>query len=52
MRQRSAPYCWLAKDSNVQERIRDYHDSLESALGSEGFGTSLDGYESFINDDE
>ena len=33
-------------------RIRDYHGSLEDALGSEYFGTSLDGYESFINDDE
>ena len=32
--------------------IRDYHGSLEDGLGSEDFGTSLDGYDSFINYDE
>ena len=37
---------------DVQERIRDYHGSLEVSLGSEDFGTSLDGYDSFIDDDE
>ena len=36
---------------DAQERIRDYHGSLEDALGSEEFGTSLDGYISFMNDD-
>ena len=40
------------RDPDVQERIRGYHGSLEDALGSEDFGTSLDGYDSFINDDE
>ena len=40
------------RDSDVQERIRDYHGSLEDALRSEDFGTSLDVYDSFINDDE
>ena len=39
-------------DPDVQERICDYHGSLEDVLGSENFGTSFDGYESFINDDE
>ena len=29
------------RDTDVQERIRDYHGSLEDALGSEEFGTSL-----------
>ena len=28
-------------DPDVQERIRDYHGSLEDSLGSEEFGTSL-----------
>ena len=36
----------------VQERIRDYHGSLGYELGSEDFGTSLDGYDSFMNDNE
>ena len=40
------------KHPDVHERIRDYHGSLEDALGSEDFGTSLYGYESFMNDDE
>ena len=40
------------RDTDVQERIRDYHISLEDALGGEGFGTSFDGYESFVNDDK
>ena len=40
------------RDPDFQQRIRDYHGSLEDALGSEDFVTSLDGYESFINDDE
>ena len=40
------------RDPNIQERISDYHGSLESALGSEEFGNSLDGYESSMNDDE
>ena len=35
-----------------QERIRDYHGSLEDAPRSEGFGTNLDGYDSFMNYDE
>ena len=39
-------------DSDVKERIRDYHGYLEDALWSKDFGTSLYGYESFINDDE
>ena len=39
-------------DPYVQERIRYYHGSLEDSLGSEDFGTSLDGYYSFMNDDE
>ena len=38
------------KDPDVQEQIRDYHGSLEDVIGSEDFGTSLDGYDSFIND--
>ena len=33
---------------DLQERICDYHGSLEDTLGSEEFGTSLDGYDSFI----
>ena len=37
---------------DVQERIRDYHGSLEVAHGSEDFGSSLDGYDSFIGGDE
>ena len=40
------------RDPDVQERIRDYHGYLEYALGSEEFVTSLDGYDSFINEDE
>ena len=32
------------RDTDVQERIRDYHGSMEDAIGSEDFGTSLDGY--------
>ena len=40
------------RDTNYQKRIWDYYGLLESALGSEYFGTSLDGYDSFINDDE
>ena len=40
------------RDPDVQERIRDYHGSLEDALGSEDFGTSLDVYDSLINDDK
>ena len=38
------------RDPDVQERIRDYHGSLEDALGSEDFGTSLDEYDSLMND--
>ena len=37
---------------DVQEQIRYYHGSLEDVLGSKDFGTSLDGYDSFINGDE
>ena len=37
---------------NVQERIHDYHESLEDVLGSEEFDTSLYGYDSFINDNQ
>ena len=40
------------RDPDVQEWIRDYHGSLEDALGSEDFDTSLYGYDSFINDYE
>ena len=40
------------RDHDDQEQIRDYHGSLEDELGSEDFGTSLDGYKSFMNDDE
>ena len=40
------------RDPDIQERIRDYRSSLEDALVSKEFGTSLDGYDSFINDDE
>ena len=40
------------RDPDAQERIRDYNGSLEDVLGSENFGTSLDVYESFMNDDE
>ena len=36
----------------VQERIRDYHSSLEGAFGSEDFGTSLDGYDSIVDYNE
>ena len=39
-------------DHVVQERIRDYHGSLEDGIGSEDFSTSLDGYDSFNNDYE
>ena len=35
----------------IQELIRDYHGSLEATLGREYFWTSLDIYDSFINDD-
>ena len=35
-----------------QEQIRDYHGSLEDVLGSQDFGTSLDGYDYLINDDK
>ena len=38
-------------DPGIQEKIRDFHGSLEDALGSKDFGTSLDGYDSFVNDD-
>ena len=38
--------------TDVQEQIHGYHGFLEDALGSEEFGASLNGYESFINDDE
>ena len=37
---------------DVIEWIRDYPDLLEDVLGSEDFGTSLDIYDSFINDNE
>ena len=40
------------RDPDVQEQIRDYHGSLEDALGSEDVVTSLDGYDYFINDYE
>ena len=40
------------RDPDVQEQIRDYHRSMEDSLGSEDFGTNLDGYDSFINKDE
>ena len=38
--------------TDVQDLIRDYHGSLEDVLGSNDVGTSLDGYDSLINDDE
>ena len=37
---------------DFQEQIRDYHGPLEDTLGSKDFGTSLDGYDSFLNNDE
>ena len=37
---------------NFQEQIHHYHGSLESALVSEDFDTSLYGYDSFIHDYE
>ena len=37
---------------NDKNRIHDYHESLEGAIVSYYFGTSLDGYNYFINDDE
>ena len=40
------------RDPNVQEQIHDYHVFMEVAVGCDNFGTSLDGYYSFINDDE
>ena len=40
------------RDPGDKERISGYHGSLEDVLGSEEFGTGLDGYESFMNDDE
>ena len=40
------------RDPNVQERIFDYHGSLESTVGNEYFGTILDGYNSFIKNDK
>ena len=40
------------RDCDVQERICDYNGYLEDALERKYFGTSLDGYDSFINDDE
>ena len=40
------------KNPDVQERICDYHGSLEYLLGINDFGNSLDGYDYFINDDE
>ena len=41
-----------SRDTDVQERIRVFFCSLEDSLGSDDFCTSLDGYDSFINDDE
>ena len=40
------------RNTNVQENIRDCHVSLEAVHGSEEFGTSLDGYYSFVDDYE
>ena len=40
------------RDPDVQERIHDYNGSLKYEFGSKDFVTSLDGYESFINDYE
>ena len=37
---------------NVQERICEYQGYLNASLESEDFGTSLDDYDPFINDDE
>ena len=37
-------------DISVQECIRDYRGSLEDVPGSKDVGTSLDGYNSFINE--
>ena len=38
--------------TDVQELIRDYHGFLEDVCGSNDVGTSLDGYDSFMNADE
>ena len=40
------------RDHDIQYWIRDYHGSLEDVIGSKDFGTSLDVYYSFVNDDE
>ena len=40
------------RNPNFQERIRDYHGSLEDVLVSKDFGNSLNGYYSFINDEK
>ena len=37
------------RDPHFQQRIHNYHGSLEDKLGNEDLGTSLDVYESFIN---
>ena len=39
-------------DTNIKERIHNYHGYIETAIGGEDFGTSFDGYYSFINDDD
>ena len=40
------------RDLCAQYQIRDYHVSLEDVFGSKDFDTSLDGYESSIDDYE
>ena len=40
------------RDPNIQQKIRDYHGLMESAIGSDHFVTGLDGYFAFINDYE
>ena len=40
------------RDIDFLEQIRDYHGYLEYLIEIKDLGTSLDGYESFINDDE
>ena len=37
---------------NFQQHIRDHHSLMETALRIEDFGTSLDRYDAFINDNE
>ena len=40
------------RDPDVQNWVRDQHGCLEDVIVSKEFGTILDGYDYFINDDE